>query len=297
MDESLASFWTACVQAVEEALDALVPAGEGVERLREAMRYSLLAGGKRLRPVLAMAACEGAGGSAFDAVPAACALEMVHTYSLIHDDLPAMDDDDVRRGKPTNHKVFGEALAILAGDALLTEAFSVLARAPYPAEIRARLVAELAEAAGKDGMVGGQVLDIAAGGRTSRGAEDAAILPELHRRKTGALIAASVRMGGICAGAEEPVLAVLTEYGRAVGLAYQIVDDLLDVEGDPQVLGKTAGRDAALRKLTWPSVFGVEEARREVDRLTETAVAEASKLAGRGAHLCAIARYLAVRNR
>ncbi|MDI3327674.1 MAG: polyprenyl synthetase family protein [Alicyclobacillaceae bacterium] len=297
MDESLASFWNACVQAVEEALDALVPAGEGVERLREAMRYSLLAGGKRLRPVLAMAACEGAGGSAFDAVPAACALEMVHTYSLIHDDLPAMDDDDVRRGKPTNHKVFGEALAILAGDALLTEAFSVLARAPYPAEIRARLVAELAEAAGKDGMVGGQVLDIAAGGRTGRGAEDAAILPELHRRKTGALIAASVRMGGICAGAEEPVLAVLTEYGRAVGLAYQIVDDLLDVEGDPQVLGKTAGRDAALRKLTWPSVFGVEEARREVDRLTETAVAEASKLAGRGAHLCAIARYLAVRNR
>ncbi|MBX6396040.1 MAG: polyprenyl synthetase family protein, partial [Alicyclobacillaceae bacterium] len=257
-------------------------------------RYSLFAGGKRLRPVLAMAACEGAGGAARDALPAACALEMVHTYSLIHDDLPAMDDDDYRRGKPTSHRVFGEALAILAGDALLTAAFSVLSKASLPAATRVRLIEELADASGKDGMVGGQVIDIDA---TGSGSDDPVVLRDLHERKTGALIVAAVRMGGICAGADETVLEILTAYGRAVGLAYQIVDDLLDVEGDSRVLGKPVGRDVALQKLTWPAVHGVEAARREVDRLTRSAVKEAEKLAEKGKHLGAIARYLASRNR
>ncbi|MDI3256619.1 MAG: polyprenyl synthetase family protein [Kyrpidia sp.] len=283
MEQDLQAFWEAGVRTVDEALDALIPSGQGVGRLHESMRYSLFAGGKRLRPLLAMAACEAAGGTVRDAVPAACALELVHTYSLIHDDLPAMDDDDYRRGKPTNHRVYGEALAILAGDALLTLAFSALAKAPLSAEIRVRLIEELSDAAGKDGMVGGQVMDVDASGA---GLADPARLADLHRRKTGALIVAAVRMGGICAGAGTAVLDRLTAYGRAVGLAYQIVDDLLDVAGD-----------TAFHKLTWPAVYGVEGARRDVERLTREALDQIGALPGNGRYLDALARFLATRER
>ncbi|WP_232059633.1 polyprenyl synthetase family protein [Kyrpidia spormannii] len=294
VEQELREFWEAGARAVNDALDALIPPGKGAGRLHEAMRYSLFAGGKRLRPLLAMAACEGAGGSLREALPAACALELVHTYSLIHDDLPAMDDDDYRRGRPTNHRVFGEAMAVLAGDALLTLAFGVLAKAPLPPTTRIRLVEELAEASGKEGMVGGQALDIEATG--AEGPPDPELLRDLHRKKTGALIIASLRMGGLCAGADESLLDRLSAYGQAVGLAYQIVDDLLDVGGDARRIGKAVGRDAALNKLTWPGVYGVDRSREDVRRLTKEAIAHLHGFPGDTRHLVDLARYLADRD-
>jgi geranylgeranyl diphosphate synthase type II len=255
---------------VEQHLAAALRPEPGLPApLLEAMRYSLLAPGKRLRPILVVMAAETCGGPDDCPWPAACAVEMIHAYSLIHDDLPAMDDDDLRRGQPTCHKKFGEALAILAGDALLTMAFGMLAEG-YPERTAAACCRELARAVGAAGMVGGQVDDLAweqAGQRNVEGLE------YLHLRKTGALIRASLRLGALAAFAQRScpppakLLEQLDGYGRCLGLAFQIVDDLLDVEGDAEQTGKRVGKDAARGKLTYPSLLGVQESRRRAERL------------------------------
>jgi geranylgeranyl diphosphate synthase type II len=248
----------AAVAAFEGYLPgALDRAGDCPPRLREAMAYSLLAPGKRLRPALVMLACEAAGGTADGALPAAAAVEMVHTYSLIHDDLPAMDDDDLRRGRATCHKQFGEALAILAGDALLTLAFQVLAES-YPPAVAAACCRELARGAGAAGMVGGQVEDLAWENDPSGAVAD---LERIHARKTGALFRACLRLGAVVAGAGPTVIEALDAYGREFGQAFQIADDLLDVEGSAQDAGKAVGKDAARGKLTYPGLLGVPESR------------------------------------
>ncbi len=242
---------------VDAALDRWVPA-ESVEpqNIHRAMRYSLFAGGKRVRPILCMAAARAVREDAAGVADAACVLELIHTYSLIHDDLPALDNDDLRRGRPTCHKVFGDAMAILAGDALLTLAFEVLAKLPgVPAERKAALVAQLATASGTvGGMIGGQVNDIEGEGRVAT----AELLESIHRAKTGALLCCALRMGAIYAGADQPQLDALSDYGEHVGLAFQIVDDLLDVEQSSESLGKTAGKDVAQKKITFPAVYGIE---------------------------------------
>ncbi len=266
----LAPYLRAQQSRVEVLLEASLSARSGhvPPRLLEAMRYSLLAGGKRLRPVLVLAfadaAAGGTGGGGVVAEQAACAVEYVHTYSLIHDDLPSMDDDDLRRGLPTSHVKFGEALAILAGDALLTDAFSLLAGGTEPA--RLSLCRELSAGAGGGGMVAGQVLDIAG----DRPAEEA-YLTRLHRLKTGALIRASCRMGVISAGGGQDALAAAEAYGDAVGLAFQVADDLLDVLATPGQLGKPTGADAAAGRHTYPAVLGVEASRALARSLTERA--------------------------
>jgi geranylgeranyl diphosphate synthase type II len=263
-------------------------------RLAEAMRYSVLGGGKRLRPILALMAAEACGADPAEAIPAACALEMVHTYSLIHDDLPAMDDDDLRRGRPTCHKAFDEATAILAGDGLLTLAFEVIARYTRPPEAAASCARLLAEGAGPLGMVGGQMADLQAEGRTDGTVE---ALEAIHRRKTGALLRASLRMGAAVARATEPIARALDEYGRAVGLAFQIVDDLLDVHGDEAKLGKRAQKDADLGKWTYPGFLGVEGSRKKARHLADEAIAALAPLAEHGARLRALADELLERDR
>jgi geranylgeranyl diphosphate synthase type II len=232
------------------------------------MRYSLEAGGKRLRPILTLAAAETVAGLADAeraielALPAACAVELIHTYSLIHDDLPAMDDDSLRRGRPTNHVVYGEGMAILAGDGLLTEAFALLATEPGDLDLaaeRIRTIRTIADAAGARGMVGGQAIDLMAVGSSTL---DEYSLQDMHGRKTGALIRAAAVAGAIMGGGSGEAVAAVEEYGRHVGLAFQIVDDILDVEGDAKDLGKTAGKDAIAGKPTYPSIFGLDESRR-----------------------------------
>ncbi len=253
---------------IEAALDHWVPP-ESVnpETIHRAMRYSLFAGGKRIRPLLAIAAAETVSDAPAGVESAACALEMIHTYSLIHDDLPALDNDDLRRGRPTCHKVFGDAMAILAGDALLTLAFEVLSKLKnVNAERRIDLVRELATASGTvGGMIGGQVNDLEGEGKFPT----AELLESIHRAKTGALLRASVRMGAIYAGADAEQLEALTKFGEHIGLAFQIVDDILDVEQSSEELGKTAGKDAAQHKITFPAVYGIEQSRRmaEEERL------------------------------
>ena len=227
--------------------------------IHRAMRYSLFAGGKRIRPILCMEAARAVADGVEHAVTAACALELIHTYSLIHDDLPALDNDDYRRGKLTSHKVFGEAMAILAGDSLLTFAFQVLAQCDAPADRKAAMVLELARASGTvGGMIGGQVADLEGEGKTPT----AELLESIHRAKTGALLRCSLRLGAIYAGATDDQYAALSEYGSHIGLAFQIVDDILDVEQSSEELGKTAGKDAAQQKITFPAVYGLEESRR-----------------------------------
>jgi geranylgeranyl diphosphate synthase, type II len=247
-------------QVVDSELDRLVPPETAPpETIHRAMRYSLFAGGKRIRPILCLEAARAISGSFCSALSAACSLELVHTYSLIHDDLPALDNDDYRRGKLTNHKVFGEAMAILAGDALLTLAFQVLAQLEAPAERKARLIAELATAAGTlGGMIGGQVADLEGEGKPP----DASLLETIHRAKTGALLRASLRIGAIVAGANQADYEALSCYGEHVGLAFQIVDDILDVEEPSAALGKTSGKDAQQHKITFPAVYGLGESRR-----------------------------------
>lgn len=247
-------------QLVDSELDRLVPPETTPpETIHRAMRYSLFAGGKRVRPILCLEAARAVSGSFCAVLPAACSLELVHTYSLIHDDLPALDNDDYRRGKLTNHKVFGEAMAILAGDALLTLAFQVLAQLDAPPERKARLLAELASAAGTvGGMIGGQVADLEGEGKPP----DATLLETIHRAKTGALLRASLRMGAIVAGANQAEYEALSCYGEHVGLAFQIVDDILDVEESSAALGKTSGKDAKQHKITFPAVYGLDESRR-----------------------------------
>jgi geranylgeranyl diphosphate synthase type II len=247
-------------ELIDRHLDRLVPA-ESVppETIHRAMRYSLFAGGKRIRPILFLEATRSVAGDVAGAADAACSLEFIHTYSLIHDDLPALDNDDYRRGKLTNHKVFGEAMAILAGDSLLTRAFEVLAKLEHAtAEQRSRMIEELATASGTvGGMIGGQVADLEGEGKPP----DAQLLETIHRAKTGALLRASVRMGAIYANADAAQIDALSCYGEHIGLAFQIVDDILDVEESSEALGKTAGKDATQGKITFPAVYGLERSR------------------------------------
>lgn len=278
---------------IEHALNGYIPCGQNDPSLIvQAIRYSLLAGGKRLRPVLCLAAAEAVGGEGGAVLPAACALEMIHTYSLIHDDLPAMDNDDYRRGIPTSHKVFGEDVAILAGDALLTEAFRLLTdREGMPGMPPERLLdvaREVAEAAGHLGMVGGQVQDIRAEGE----AVGLETLHAIHRQKTGALLRVSLRAGAILAGAGEDALARLSDYGGKIGLAFQIADDILNVEGDPLLLGKGTGSDAARGKVTFPALMGVEASRARAAELVGDAILSLAAFDDRAAPLRAIAGYI-----
>ncbi len=290
----LSEYWAAARSQVEEALDLATREIPGAPpRLIEAIRYSLLGGGKRLRALLVLLAHEGCGGTRQQAMPAACALEMVHAYSLIHDDLPAMDDDDLRRGQPTNHKVFGEAMAILAGDGLLTLAFEVIAREVKPAELAAECTLQLAQAAGASGMVGGQADDLAGNALTA----GRSLLESIHRRKTGALIRASLELGGIMAGADDQRREALRRYGDALGLAFQITDDLLDVQGEESVVGKRVGKDAQHGKLTFPAVLGIDESRRQADRAVEQAVAAVASWGGDADRLVELARFIKERDR
>jgi geranylgeranyl diphosphate synthase, type II len=257
----LKEFLAAQVRSIDQALDRLTPPASALpQTIHRAMRYSLFAGGKRIRPILCLQSAAAVADQAPGAIEAGCALEMIHTYSLIHDDLPALDNDDFRRGKPTCHKVFGEAMAILAGDALFTLAMQTLVRIKgLAAEAKIALIDELSFASGTvDGMIGGQVTDI----EGERQAPTAELLDSIHRAKTGALLRAAVRMGGICGGADPAQTDALSRYGEHVGLAFQIVDDILDVEESSEALGKTAGKDAAQGKITFPAVYGLEESRR-----------------------------------
>jgi len=261
---------------VERALARVVPESSGPDRrLFEAMRYSLLGGGKRLRPILALAACEAVGGAPQRAMGFACAVEMIHNYSLIHDDLPCMDNDDLRHGRPTSHKVFGEAMATLSGDGLLTDAFKVLAASAsdgVPSAVVLQAVADLAEAAGSSGMVGGQVIDLESEGRTLSLDE----LKVLHAKKTGALFHASIVGGARLGGATDSQLSSLSDYARALGLAFQVIDDLLDVEATTEQMGKRTGKDEAAGKATFPALLGVDRSRefaRELERRAHQALA------------------------
>ncbi|HKI37378.1 MAG TPA: farnesyl diphosphate synthase [Gemmataceae bacterium] len=286
---------------VDARLQESIRAGDGCpESLAEAMCYSLLAPGKRLRPLLVILAAEACGGGDAAALPAACAVEMVHTYSLIHDDLPAMDDDDLRRGLPTCHKKFSEAMAILAGDALLTLAFEVLAEG-YPPATAAACCRQLARGAGAAGMVGGQVDDLAMESR--QGTSALSELEFLHARKTGALFRASLRLGVLSAQGERPsgadprALAMFDAYGQAFGLAFQITDDLLDVESSAEQTGKRVGKDAARGKLTYPGFLGTAESRRRAQRLCREAQDALAPLGSAGERLAALARSIVERDR
>ncbi len=261
--------------------------------LKSAMSYSILAGGKRVRPILALASYEACGGTAEDIVPFASALELIHTYSLIHDDLPAMDNDDLRRGKPTSHKVFGEGMAVLAGDALLTEAFYLLslqslARVSVGRPALIRLIRDVAMAAGAYGMVGGQAEDILCENKTANG-EDLAFI---HAHKTGALITASVRMGGILANAGRKEFRALTRYGENIGLAFQIIDDILDVSGNTSELGKSTGSDERKKKLTFPAVYGIGPAARKAEGLVHEGIGALEDFSEKADPLKQIALYI-----
>ena len=277
---------------VDEALERVLPPETAAPpTLHRAMRYSVRAGGKRLRPILVIAGAEAVGGSAEQVMETACALEMIHTYSLIHDDLPAMDDDDYRRGMLTNHKVFGEAIAILAGDALLTLAFKLIAlngARTGDARIIATLVTDIADAAGTDGMVGGQVVDIESEGK----GVDAETVDFIHTHKTAALIRASLCAGALIAGAHPRELAAIRESGEALGLAFQIVDDILDVEGSTEELGKTAGKDAQQQKATYPAYHGLEASRVKARALIDQAKQVVVPLGARAEPIRALAEFI-----
>ena len=280
-------------RAVDRALDRrLPPASKPPTRLHEAMRYSVFGGGKRLRPALALLACEALGGATAAAMPAACALEMIHTYSLIHDDLPSMDDDDFRRGRPSCHRAFDEATAILAGDALQAEAFGTIARHVRRPALAAALTAELAEAAGSLGMVGGQVFDLSGNSKS-----DAGDIERIHRMKTAAMFRGAARMGALSAGASSPWVARLGTFGERLGLAFQIVDDILDVSGTASELGKTPGKDSAQDKATYPALFGVEPSRRRADLLARQALTAVAPLGKKSRALNGLAEFIVGRTR
>jgi geranylgeranyl diphosphate synthase type II len=283
---------------VERALDRLLPPETAdPARLHSAMRYSVFAGGKRVRPALVVLGGEIYGAPRERLLPAAAAMEMIHTFSLVHDDLPALDDDDLRRGRPTVHKQYDEALAILAGDALLNHALLVLAREPIdaPGTVRARAVEIAGEAVGSTGMIGGQVADIEAERRWPD--DPAAALERIHRRKTGCLLVASLLLGGIYAEVDGTEERRLRRLGEAIGLLFQIGDDVLDVVGATADLGKTAGKDAAAQKLTYPGLYGVEESRRRLREVAAEALALASELPGRHQTLRSLIDYLGERDR
>ncbi|NER79106.1 MAG: polyprenyl synthetase family protein [Leptolyngbya sp. SIO1D8] len=281
-------------QHVEAALDAAVKVIYP-ETIYESMRYSLLAGGKRLRPILCLATCELLDGTMAMAMPTACALEMIHTMSLIHDDLPAMDNDDYRRGKLTNHKVYGDDVAILAGDALLTYAFEYIATQTrdVPPELVLKVVATVGKAAGASGLVGGQVLDLACEGNPDVTVET---LNFIHTHKTGALLKVSVTSGAILAGADDLQVETLAKYAERIGLAFQIVDDVLDVTATSEELGKSAGKDLLAQKATYPSLWGIEESRQQAQQLVENAKAEVSTCFGEKAQpLLSLADFIVAR--
>lgn len=275
---------------VDEALERLLPPAETAPAtLHQAMRYSIFAGGKRLRPVLVLAAAEACGGAMENALPAACAVECLHTYSLIHDDLPCMDDDDLRRGRPTSHKVFGDAIAVLAGDALQAMAFESISRMP-PARgyAGADYVSELARAAGSRYLIAGQVMDLEGEGKTLTASE----LQAIHEGKTAALLTCCTRLGGMSAGCQPAALEALTHFGHALGLAFQVIDDILDVTQTSEKLGKTAGKDVAAAKATYPAILGLEASRVEAARLTEEARQSLQPLGEAAQPLQLIADYL-----
>lgn len=289
MADEVGEFLAACAAKTEAHMRELLwREADAPGGLIEAMAYSLMAGGKRLRPALALGAARAAGADEDVALPAACALEMIHTYSLIHDDLPAMDNDDLRRGRPTAHKAFGEATAILAGDSLLTLAFEVLAESGNPAIVR-----EIARASGVCGMAGGQFIDLASEGKQLTLDE----LRQIHRRKTGALIRVAVRAGALLAGAPGPVLDALTAYGEHVGLAFQIADDILDVVGDEAAIGKPVGSDVANEKATYPAILGLDASRRLAREAADAAIAALSPLGDEAAIFRKLADYIVDRDR
>jgi len=279
--------------SIEAALNRLLPkASARPATIHRAMRYSLFAGGKRLRPILGLAAAEVCGGEIAPALPAACAVECIHTYSLVHDDLPCMDDDDFRRGRPTSHKVFGEGIAVLAGDALLTQAFEILANARETSRYKTRhLLHELSVAAGSRQLIAGQVADLEAEGKNSTRAE----LRYIHEAKTAALITVSLRLGAMSANAPPMRLAALTAFGRNLGLAFQVIDDILDITQTSEKLGKSAGKDLAAQKATYPAVIGLEAARREARTLTKAAHDALASFGDKAAPLHAITDHLLAR--
>ncbi|OEU52339.1 MAG: polyprenyl synthetase [Desulfuromonadales bacterium C00003096] len=284
-------------QRIDAALDHYLPAEDTLpERLHQAVRYSVFAGGKRLRPIMMLAACEAVGGDIEQVLPAACAMEMIHAYSLIHDDLPAMDDDDFRRGRPTCHKVYGDALAILAGDALLTEAFilmSGMATDSQPAEdVCRRAMHIVARCAGSRGMVGGQVVDMESEGKEI----DLPTLEYIHTHKTGALILASVQVGALLGGVDEGAYEALTRYAEAAGLAFQVADDILDIIGDQELLGKDVGSDEARGKATYPALLGLSVARQRARELRDLALESLTEFGEAAEPLRQIAHYIVDRS-
>jgi geranylgeranyl diphosphate synthase, type II len=287
---SLPDFFEQNLQLVDAALEHFLPsAATPPPSIHEAMRYSVFAGGKRIRPILCLEAARIFASDVTPALHPACAIEFIHTYSLIHDDLPALDDDDLRRGKPTCHKKFGEAIAILAGDALLTLAFETIGRTPVDADLRVKILTEVANSAGTvDGMVGGQVADLEAEGK----GVGPATLEYIHRSKTAALIRASVTAGAICAGASSDDVSRLRHFGETVGWAFQVTDDILDVEESSAALGKTAGKDVAQQKATYPSVFGLERSHQIANDLSAQAISDLDHYAGRADRLRQIAHFL-----
>ena len=291
----LEEFLTTRTAMVNRALDGfLPPATAKPATIHQAMRYSLFAGGKRMRPALCLAAVAACGGREADALPLACAVECIHTYSLVHDDLPAMDDDDYRRGKLTNHKVFGEGIAVLAGDALLTQAFEVAAKCRgWPRYSHQRILLELARAAGSLQLIAGQVADLEGEGRRTSVSQ----LRYIHERKTSALLCASVRLGGMSANCPPAQLRALTDFGYHVGLAFQVIDDILDVTQTSAKLGKTAGKDTQAQKATYPSIVGLDKSRRIAEQLTDRAFAALRPFHGRAAALEALAEFLLKRDR
>ena len=278
---------------VDRALDRFLPAASvAPATLHKAMRYSLFAGGKRLRPILCLAAAEACGGRISAALAPACAVECIHTYSLIHDDLPSMDNDDLRRGRATCHKVFGEGIAILAGDALLTIAFEIATQASETRRYRLReMLREIATAAGSQKLIAGQVADLEAEGRRINRAQ----LRYIHENKTAALLTASVRLGAMAANASAKELAAITAFGRALGLAFQVIDDILDVTQTSAKLGKSAGKDVAAQKATYPAVIGLEKSRAEANRLTRRADAALVNFGRSADRLREIAKHLLAR--
>jgi geranylgeranyl diphosphate synthase type II len=292
---ALNDYLTAKRQLVDRVLSAnLPPADTPPSVIHEAMRYAVLGGGKRIRPILAIAAAEACGANVDDLLVPIAALELIHTYSLVHDDLPALDNDDLRRGRKTTHVVFGEAMGILTGDALLTEAFAWLARpvVDVDAARQLRAVSEVAIAVDSKGMIGGQVADVVATGTNEATPE---LLDFIHRNKTGKLLTASVVLGGLLANAPDEKVEALRAYGNAIGLAFQIVDDLLDQEEDAATLGKTAGKDLAQGKLTYPALFGTDAARARVESLLDEALHNADIIAGPVNYLAGIARFICER--
>ncbi|MGD0815661.1 MAG: polyprenyl synthetase family protein [Verrucomicrobiota bacterium] len=281
--------------AVDRGLNRFLPAaGAKPATIHRAMRYSIFAGGKRIRPALCLAAAEACGGRLVDALPLACAVECIHTYSLVHDDLPAMDDDDLRRGKPTNHKVFGEGIAVLAGDALLTVAFGIAAQCKgWPRYNHRNIILELAQTAGSQQLIAGQVADLEGEGKKIPASQ----LRYIHERKTSALLCCAVRLGGMSANCTPAQLQALTDFGYNVGLAFQIIDDILDVTQTSEQLGKTAGKDTAAAKATYPSIVGMKESRRIAGQLTGRAFRALRVFKGKAPALEALAEYLLKRDK